>query len=217
MPLYPILYGFISYKIDLDALKGGSLILTEASGLFPDGTPFSIPHGDQSPTPRSINEAFSHQSTSLIAYLALPLTQEGKPSFSDGSDSGYTRFRSEICSIADETFGRTKEEIEVCRKSFHIRFDNEDRDNFTTLPLVRLKRTSNEDIVIDDTFIPPILRICASVPYMRVMQSILSLLHTRATELLQGRKQTNAAIAEFASGDITMFGLLNAITTYHHC
>jgi type VI secretion system protein ImpJ len=210
----PYLYGFISYEIDLDALKGGSLILTSASGILPDGTPFSISQGEELPGPRSINEIFDHQSTSQLAYLALPLVQEGRPALSDDNNTGYTRFRSAICSVTDETFGKTSEEIEVCKKTFHIRFENEDRDNFTTLPLVKLKRTSNEDIIIDETFIPPMLRISASLPYLRILQSILSILHTKASELLEGRKQTNTGIAEFASGDITMFGILNSITTF---
>lgn len=43
LPLTPFFWGFSHYNIDGEALNIGKLILKEASGIFPDGTPFNAP------------------------------------------------------------------------------------------------------------------------------------------------------------------------------
>lgn len=49
LPLTPFFWGFSHYNIDGEALNIGKLILKEASGIFPDGTPFNAP--DHTPLP----------------------------------------------------------------------------------------------------------------------------------------------------------------------
>ncbi len=41
LPLSPFFWGFSKYEIDSEALNIGKLVLTEAAGVFADGTPVS--------------------------------------------------------------------------------------------------------------------------------------------------------------------------------
>lgn len=54
LPLTPFFWGFSHYNIDGEALNIGKLILKEASGIFPDGTPFNAPDHTPLPPPLTI-------------------------------------------------------------------------------------------------------------------------------------------------------------------
>src|SRR5690606_25430284 len=47
-------WGFTRLEIDREALAGGSLALSAAAGLFPDGVPFDIPGADAAPAPKAL-------------------------------------------------------------------------------------------------------------------------------------------------------------------
>jgi len=70
-------WGFLTYAIDRHQLAGGSIQLTEASGIFPDGLPFDFPYSDISPPPRSLKDSFAPDQNSLDVFLAIPAYQEG--------------------------------------------------------------------------------------------------------------------------------------------
>ena len=49
--LFPFGYGVTSAALDTDALGGGTLVLSHARGIFPDGTPVAVPEADRTPGP----------------------------------------------------------------------------------------------------------------------------------------------------------------------
>ena len=50
-------WGFAELQIDREALSAGSLLLSRAVGLFPDGLGFEIPDSDAAPGERRIDQA----------------------------------------------------------------------------------------------------------------------------------------------------------------
>ena len=67
--LQPFNWGFYSLAIDRDLLKIGKLALTECTGIFPDGTPFSMPKDDETPLPLDLGEDVRDE----MIYLAFPV------------------------------------------------------------------------------------------------------------------------------------------------
>ena len=47
-------WGFARLAIDHEALAGGALVVAEAAGILPDGTPFDIPASDAAPPPKPL-------------------------------------------------------------------------------------------------------------------------------------------------------------------
>ena len=57
--LFPFGYGVTSAALDTDALGGGTLVLSHARGIFPDGTPVAVPEADRAPGPSSLAAPFA--------------------------------------------------------------------------------------------------------------------------------------------------------------
>src|ERR1700676_2597700 len=66
-------WGFEELELDRDVLTIGKLSIRRARGVFPDGTPFSIPDRDPPPAPLEI----SAELRNARVYLALPLRRGG--------------------------------------------------------------------------------------------------------------------------------------------
>src|ERR1043166_8688082 len=53
-PLQAYGWGFATLELEPAALAIGKLQIVAATGIFPDGTPFDIPHNDPPPAPLEI-------------------------------------------------------------------------------------------------------------------------------------------------------------------
>jgi type VI secretion system protein ImpJ len=210
----PYMCGFNSFSIDETLLSKGMFALVDASGIMPDGTPFSMPINNSIPTMRSVEECFGHQKTYLDVYLCLPLAQEGRPICSESSSTVESRYKTEVKTIIDEVSGSVPEEIELGKYHFFIRFKGESQDALTSLLIARLKRTINEGFIIDETISPTVLSIGASTSYMKKFGNLLAELHSKGEGLLRGRKQLSEQISISTPDEITNHFLLTSITTH---
>lgn len=214
---HPFFYGILDVEIDRDALANNLLTLTRCSGTFSDGTVFSIPKEDLAPTARSFAEFFSHDQHSIDVFLALPVVLTNKPNVSSAvtGESYYNiRYKSKMAGIPDEVFGTLRKEIELGILNFQILFSGESLDDFSTLQIARLKRASNGQITIEDSYIPPILHISGSKFLMSILRSLLEMLVAKCNSLAQGRRQVEGGFAEFSSSEETAFRLLETLSTY---
>src|SRR5215471_8462355 len=66
-------WGFEELELDRDLLAIGKLAVKRAKGVFPDGTPFSIPDHDPAPDPLEVS--VNLRDTRVL--LALPLRRSG--------------------------------------------------------------------------------------------------------------------------------------------
>jgi type VI secretion system protein ImpJ len=82
-------WGFESLVLDADALKLGKVAIREARGLFPDGTPFSVPQQGEPPAPVDVPGDARGQRV----LLALPIRRPGVEDVALGGEEGLTRVR----------------------------------------------------------------------------------------------------------------------------
>jgi type VI secretion system protein ImpJ len=110
-------WGFHRLTIDREALAGGSLSLTAASGICPDGLLFDMPDGDQSPEPKPLEGAFGPDQTARIAYLAIPEYRYGGLNVAAARGPQQTRYVAEVLLRRDENTGLAEKPILVACSS----------------------------------------------------------------------------------------------------
>jgi len=208
-------YGLTEFTINTDAVANGTFTVSNAQGIMPDGTTFSIPKQDNAPAARPFEDHFTHDQQSLDVYFALPMVAENKANVADAQEArNAVRYKNRIVSASDEVFGKQQKDIEVGDFNFEILFGDESRDNYSAIQIARLVRSSSGQIEIDETFIPPLLYIGASHVLMNKIRALLELLLAKNAALSQGRKQLQGGFAEFGDTKQTTFGLLHTINTY---
>src|SRR5687768_7065045 len=70
-------YGLAGIELDSEALLNGTLRLSHARGVMPDGLAFDMPESDPAPPPRDIRERFSPARGSHVVMLVLPMYRPG--------------------------------------------------------------------------------------------------------------------------------------------
>ncbi len=211
----PYYFGFSELAFDDDLLRKGTLALTAASGIMPDGTPFAMPVNNIIPPLRSIEDHFPAEADAIDVYLGLPLIQEGKPSIPVETIQMAVRFSPEISSTTDEVLGRTAEEIELARLNFVLRFGDEPQDSLTTLKVARVVRESENQFALDKAYFPPLLRIGAWPPYLKQIESAIINMKLKASELLKSRRQIKPGLSEFPPTETTPLMMSILLTTNH--
>src|SRR5690606_23505723 len=64
-------YGFAGLELDAEALLNGTVAVTHARGVMPDGTPFHFPD-EPAPAPLDVRERFSPTADAHRVLLAIP-------------------------------------------------------------------------------------------------------------------------------------------------
>src|SRR5688572_30755692 len=70
-------YGLAGIELDGEALLNGTMRLSHARGVMPDGLAFDMPESDPAPAPRDIREKFSPARGSHVVLLVLPSYRPG--------------------------------------------------------------------------------------------------------------------------------------------
>jgi type VI secretion system protein ImpJ len=82
--LRPHPWGLIDYALDRDLLGTGRFALSAASGVFEDGTPFTLPGEADHPPPLDLPDS----ARNVLVYLGLPVRQAGGVEVADASTEG---------------------------------------------------------------------------------------------------------------------------------
>jgi len=201
-------WGFSRLKLDHEALAGGSAAIQEASGLFPDGTPFDVPGGDAAPKAKPLEEFFQPGQQTVDLYLSLPEYREGAVNISAPGRGLETRYLAETANFRDENNGLTERIVQVAKKNLRLVVEGENRQGQVLLRIARVRRTEAGVLEFDPSFVPPLLDIQASDPLMRRARRLLEVLSAKSSMLSQLRRQKNQSLAEFTVSDIANFWLL---------
>ncbi|MDY0743303.1 type VI secretion system baseplate subunit TssK [Paucibacter sp. R3-3] len=203
-------WGFFDLMLDEGLLARGQLGLERATGILPDGTPFSIPQHDLPPAPLDVPADMKNE----LVFLALPRARSGVTQVDfDGMD-GTQPFR---WSVADEelhdlTHGEDEpESVQTGRLALRLLRAKDARDGqegHALLGVARVReRRSDGQVEIDRDYIAPQTRIDAS----RQLSAVASLLHgligQRAQALAERFGQLSHGVSEMA--DFLMLQALN--------
>ncbi len=204
-------WGFNSLQINHDALAAGRLAIHQASGLFPDGLPFEIPHSDPAPPVKPLAGYFDADQKSIDVYLAIPDFRMSGVNLSTRERGVDTRYVAEVSSFRDENSGTSEKPVQYARKNFRLLVEGEPRSGSVVMPVARVLRTSGDTFELDPKFVPPLLDFAASDYLVTIARRIIEILSARGGALAGMRRQKNQSLAEFTTADIANFWLLYTI------
>ena len=193
-------WGFSELRLDRDLLRLGKVAISSAQGVFPDGTPFSMPDDDSLPEPVEVDEKIRDQ----VIYLCLPVRQaESQEIDLSGSEDVLARYECKELEVRDVTSGSSgTAPMQVGGVKARLMLGSEDRSGYACIPLTHVVEAKvDKMVVLQDSFIPTVSNIRAATVLDAFSNEFLGMLHQRG-EALAGRVATTgrggaAEIADF--------------------
>ncbi|HQT68017.1 MAG: type VI secretion system-associated protein [Rhodospirillales bacterium 20-60-12] len=197
--LRPHPWGLTRVALDRDLLGTGRFAISEAAGVFEDGTPFVLPAEADHPAPLDIPE----NTRNMLVHLALPIRQSGAPEIAaeDGSTEG--RYKARSFEVYD-THSASPEPAELLIGRLKLRYllDAEDRAGYLCIPLARILEVSaDKRVSLDDQWIAPALVCHAVAPLAGFITEFSGMIHQRgeamAARLTAPGSRGVAEVADF--------------------
>jgi type VI secretion system protein ImpJ len=179
-----IYWGFCTLKLDQDALATGSLALLEASGIFPDGTPFSFTRAQDGPA--ALHIPAGTQGRKFV--LALPRRRDGEHEISfEQDDSSLARYSVVEEEVQDScTVSLEPVVLQLGRLRLRLMPEDEAGGDWVTLGVARVaERLNNQQIALDSDYIAPVLGVGADAVLMSRLSEVIALLQARGTVLAE--------------------------------
>ncbi|WP_095092973.1 type VI secretion system baseplate subunit TssK [Pseudomonas sp. Irchel 3A5] len=206
-PLSAGAWGFSELLIDQGLLAQGKLAIISARGLLPDGTPFNIPQDDLAPSPLSIDDNLRDG----LIYLALPLRRAGaRDTVDEGEEPGAARYISQVREVRDDNAPfENRAPVAIGSRALRLLTAQDGLGDYAAIGMVRIKeKRADRALVLDDTYIPPVLDIAASALLSAFRSELLGLLHQRG-EALAGRVVASGAGGASEIADFMLLQLVN--------
>ncbi|HKD53456.1 MAG TPA: type VI secretion system baseplate subunit TssK [Steroidobacteraceae bacterium] len=209
-------WGFTELELQSDLLAIGKLGLRRAAGVFPDGTPFSMPDDDPLPAPLELTPQVRDQRV----YLAVALRKEGARE-ADRRDAvdGLLRYKSQDFETRDITSeSSAAATLEVAALRARLLLGSESREDFACIPLAHIRECRADRVVtLEGAFIPTVLNAHKAERLATFMTELQGLLHQRG-EALAARA---VASGRGGAAEIADFLLLQTVNRYEpvvdHC
>lgn len=205
--LVPFSYGLSLLELDADLLTLGKFALRAAAGILPDGTPFSVPGDVDHPRPLDVPEAARNSIIHLLLPTRLPGGTETAPADQTETVARYVVAEHEASDINAGYQGSAT--IPVGKLRLRFALEGEARDGHTAIGLARIAEVRpDKSIVLDESYIPPLLLTSASAALTGFVTQLQGLLHHRA-EALAGRVSESATRGAAEIADYLMLQLCN--------
>jgi len=202
-------WGYTHLVVDSDQLGIGKFSISAASGVFPDGTPFKIPDDTPAPTPLDISE--SDRETRV--YLALPIRKMGSVEIKPSPEAeGLGRYYSRECEVRDSASDSNEPvQMRVGALQPRLLLEGDERAEYACLGAGHIVECKvDKQVVLNDSFIPPMLDYRVSATLSGFLNELKGLLHHRG-EALAGRV---AGSGRGGAADIADFLMLQAVNQY---
>lgn len=204
-------WGLRHLRIDQAALAAGSLAISEATGIFPDGLLFQIPDSDAAPAAKPLADHFDAETRSVDVYLTIPSYRESGFNVASARRDAETRYRAEVEMIRDENTGQSEKPVLLARKNLRLAVEAENREGSSALRVARVRKTAAGLFQLDPHFVPPLLDFAASDYLLSIARRLVEILSAKSSELGGTRRQKNQSLADFTSADIPRFWLLYTV------
>ncbi|RQP25375.1 type VI secretion system baseplate subunit TssK [Piscinibacter terrae] len=203
----PHAWGFFELALDESLLAVGRLGLSRASGILPDGTPFSIPQHDAQPAALDVPADLKGE----IVYLAVALAREGvtQVRFDDTASADLFRWQAVTEDLRDHTNASDEPEpVQTGSLCLRLLRAKDASDGYALLGVARVvERRSDHQVVIDRDYIAPQTRIDASQQLSMQASLLHGLIRQRSTALAGRMGQLSHGVSEMA--DFLMLQSLN--------
>lgn len=183
--LAPFTYGLTKLEIDTDLLALGKFAVRSATGILPDGTPFSIPGDVDHPPPLDLPETLRNGTI----YLVLPTRQPGAVETAPAELlETSARFAVAEHEATDTNAGyQSVATVPIGKLRLRLALESDSRSGNVALGLAAVVEVRpDRAVVLDEAYIPPILFCGVSGLLAGFVAQLQGLLHHRA-EALAGR------------------------------
>jgi type VI secretion system protein ImpJ len=207
-------WGFKELLINQEMLAEGQVLISRASGIFPDGLLFEIPDADPPPPSKALAELFEPETKSLDIYLTIPDFRPRGLNVSL-STNGDSRYRREAIKVRDDTKDTGEKDLEIARKNFQLLAENESRQGYSSLRIANVERTPAGTFQLNPRFIPPLISIAGSDYLVGLLRGLVEVMSDKSTRLSGSRRQKNQSLADFTEADIAEFWLLYTVNSHY--
>ncbi len=213
--MMPFDYGVLDLRVNSEAIANGNFQITNCRAVMPDGLMVNVPDAEAVPDMRPVGDHFKVEKDKLGVHLAIPARKIGEANFqANGSAaSNNLRYLQEGTLVKDETSGANEQPLAYAKNNLRILFDDELRDGFTSLKIAELQRTPTGQLKLSDDYIPPILKVSASVWLVNMLRQMVEILITKSGSLGEQRRASNASLADFTTSEVAVFWLLHTINS----
>lgn len=204
-------YGLVRGELDADALLNGTVSVTHARGIMPDGLAFHFPE-DECPPPLEVADLFSPVHDSHLVLLAIPPLRAGHANCAaNGAGSEAVRFGAREESVPDELTGSDEKQVSLARKNFRLLLDHQEMGDLVTMPIARVRRDGRGHFIYDPEYVPPSLQIGASERLLRLGERLAEMLEAKSEAVRREREATQRPLAEWAAREVANFWLTHAV------
>lgn len=171
-------WGFEELELDRDLLAIGKLAVKRARGVFPDGTPFSIPDLDPPTDPLEVPPTLRD----ARVLLALPLRRAGgldsdRRATADGLARQVVR-EIDLRDVTQETPATAPVEVGGLRTRMIAQ--GTPMEDFACIPMAHVVECrSDRQVLLDEHFMPTVLRVKACPPLDTFLTELLGMLRQR--------------------------------------
>jgi len=210
--LHPYGWGTRQVRFDPHALATGALRPLQISVIFSDGELYSAPDVDELPPPISLN-GLADGKQEITIYLAIPLFKDygGNCVRADHPGAIDTRYIQNNVSTPDAFSDSAEAELAFLKKSVRLLTDDQPRDAYNVVPLLRLRRNSTGGFEPDEHYLPPSVSLRAAPALFLQLRRLLDALQAKTQALYGLHREPSQNIIEFRSGDVASFWLLHTI------
>lgn len=209
----PFAWGISELELDHEALKHGVLRFTRIVAVLPNGDYFSAPDCDQLPAATSLKEAVSEEGPAEFLLALNHLSPHGGNASNSPQDSTQARYLIASQPTPDLFTDAAEADIAHLRQIAFIKAASEPTDQYLTLPLVRIRRTSSNSYELDSTFVPPSSSLRAAPIIHAQLRRQIDALLAKVEALYGFHREPSKHIIEFRSGDIASFWLLHTASS----
>lgn len=213
--MMPYEYGLLDLRVNSEAIANGNFQITNCRAVLPDGLMVNVPDAEAVPDMRPVGDHFKVERDKLGVHLAIPARKMGEANFqaSGATANNNLRFLQEGALVKDETSGSNEQPLAYAKSNLRIIFDDELRDGFTSIKIAELQRTPTGQLKLSDDYIPPILKVSASVWLVNMLRQMVEILITKSGSLGEQRRASNASLADFTTSEVAVFWLLHTINS----
>jgi type VI secretion system protein ImpJ len=206
----PFAWGFSELELDEGLLALGKLGIARASGVLPDGTPFTMPQLDPLPAPLEVPPDVKGE----LIYLALPLQREGLNEVDIGlannGDAGeLCRFATDSELVRDNTDAQDEPAaIQTGRLRLRLVRAKEAGEAYALLGVALVsERRSDAQVTLQRSYIAPQTAIDATAQLSASASLLHGLVLQRVQALASRMGQLSHGVSELA--DFLMLQTLN--------
>lgn len=204
-------WGLLRFELDEKAIRNGQAVLLQASGIFPDGMAFELPHSDAAPAARSLTDVFPATDAALPLFLTVPSRHDSGFDFDPGPTVNGARWSVMQRVVRDETNGVDEREVGLGRKNLSIMTDAEITPDLLAIPIARVLRDGRGHFIYDENFVPTSLRVNASETLMLLVKRLLEAIEEKSATVARGAHRQGRFEAGTSALDVANYWFLHAL------